>query len=99
MSDALPLFILCPNGKNDVGLNREKYILNPSCTSSLQLSMYEFVGVLIGIALRTKFTLPLDLPSIFWKQLIGEKNSHFSYPHIIANLEFSHSATNSKCLF
>ncbi|ETO26164.1 ubiquitin protein ligase [Reticulomyxa filosa] len=72
-SDAVPLFILSPNGRNSVGLNREKWIPNPSCTSSLHLSMYEFVGVLMGIALRTKQTLGFDLPSIVWKQLLPDE--------------------------
>lgn len=72
-SDACPLFILCPNGKNSVGLNREKWIVNPSSASSLHLAMYEFVGVLIGIALRTKHTMGFDMPSIFWKSLLAHK--------------------------
>jgi E3 ubiquitin-protein ligase HERC2 len=72
MSDATPLFIRSPNGRNDVGLNREKFVVNPSSTSSLHLAMFEFVGALLGISLRTKTPLSLDLPSIFWKQLLDE---------------------------
>lgn len=73
MSDALPLFIPAPNRKNDVGINRDKFLINPSACSSLQLSMYEFVGVLMGLALRTGFALNLDLPSLIWKQLLGDE--------------------------
>eukprot|EP01084_Bolivina_argentea_P274538 467980_1 len=70
-SSATPLFILCPNGKNSVGLNREKYIPNPSCLTSEYLKMYEFVGVLMGIALRTKQTLSFDFPSLIYKKLLN----------------------------
>ena len=71
-SSAVPLFVRCPNGRNDVGLNREKWVINPSATSSLHLAMYEFVGVLLGIAIRTKSALALDFPPLFWKNLLGE---------------------------
>jgi len=74
-SSATPLFILCPNGKNSVGLNREKWIPNPACTSSLYLQMYEFVGVLMGIALRTKQTLAFDFPALVYKQLLSEDDN------------------------
>ena len=32
--------------------------------------MLEFVGALMGCAIRTKNFLNLDLPSIIWKQLV-----------------------------
>lgn len=34
--------------------------------------MYEFVGKLMGVAIRTNNTLELDLPSIVWKPLVGQ---------------------------
>jgi len=73
MSNATPLFIPSPNGKNTVGLNREKYVPNPSATSTLAMAMFEFVGALFGIAIRTKNPLPLDLPSMLWKAILGGK--------------------------
>lgn len=54
------------------GLNREKYIINPACSDSTYIAMYEFVGVLIGIALRSKMSIGLDFPSIIWKQILSE---------------------------
>jgi len=71
-SGTLPLFTLCPNGKNAVGLNREKFIPNASKTESEYLRMYEFVGVLMGIALRTKQTLAFDFPAFVWKKLLHQ---------------------------
>lgn len=50
-------------------------MLNPSATSPLHLAMLEFVGVLFGVALRTSFPLPLDLPPSLWKQVLGEQPS------------------------
>jgi len=37
------------------------------------LAMYEFVGKLMGVAIRTNNQLEFDLPSIVWKALIGDK--------------------------
>ncbi len=39
--------------------------------SGLAIAMFEFVGKLMGMALRTKELLPLDLPSMVWKPLVG----------------------------
>lgn len=72
MSTRCSLFILSPNGKNNFGLNRDVYIPNPSARSPLELAQFEFVGMLIGCALRARFSLPLALSSTFWKQLVEE---------------------------
>jgi hypothetical protein len=71
-SDTLPLFIRCPNARG-FGDNQEKYIPNPACRSSLHLSMYRFVGKIIGMAIRGRHALNLDFPSIVWKPLAGQK--------------------------
>ncbi|ETO10269.1 hypothetical protein RFI_27108 [Reticulomyxa filosa] len=71
-SDHLMLFIKCPNSRG-YGDNQEKWVPNPSCTSSLQLSMYTFVGKLMGVAIRGKHYLNLDLPSLVWKPLVGKQ--------------------------
>jgi len=68
-SNWVPLFIPCPNAKG-FGENQDKWIPNPLSLNSLQLSMYAFVGKLMGIAIRGKHILNLDLPSIIWKQLV-----------------------------
>ncbi len=34
--------------------------------------MFEFVGKLIGISLRTRNPLPFSFPSLMWKALVGE---------------------------
>ena len=35
--------------------------------------MYEFIGKLMGLALRTKNSLNLNLPPVIWKMLIRDK--------------------------
>jgi len=72
-SNLLPLFIRCPNGRAGVGMNREKWIPNPSTKTPLHLAMYEFLGKFMGLAMRTGNLLDLDLPSIVWKPLVYQQ--------------------------
>ena len=58
------LFCKCPTKRN---------VPNPRATSKTALEMLEFVGVLVGIAMRTKNPLALDMPSVVWKRLCGEE--------------------------
>eukprot|EP01041_Mallomonas_annulata_P000211 gene211-380_t len=71
-SNALPLLVRTPNGRHSVGQNREKWVLNPGATSSTHMEMFAFMGKLMGIAMRTKEYLALNIPSIIWKLLVGE---------------------------
>jgi len=68
----VPLFVPCPNSSG-FGENQGKWIPKASSTNSLQLSMYSFVGKLMGVAIRGKHILNLDLPSMVWKQLVGSE--------------------------
>jgi hypothetical protein len=67
----VPLFLPCPNAKAAFGYNQEKFVPNPACTSSLHLSMFAFVGKLMGIAVRGRHILNLDFPDFLWRQLVG----------------------------
>ena len=67
-----PLLLLCPNGVSEIGECRDKFILNPASTRPVHLSMYHFLGKLMGIALRTGNTLNLDLASTVWKPLVNQ---------------------------
>jgi len=69
-SDHLPLFIKCPNS-HGYGNNQEKFIPNPSCSSSLYLSMFQFVGKMMGVAIRGSNYLNVDFASVVWKPLVG----------------------------
>ncbi|TDH72085.1 hypothetical protein CCR75_000780 [Bremia lactucae] len=66
------LFVLCPNGQHDTGNNRGMYLPNPKCTSPVAMQMFAFVGQLLGISLRTHGDFPFMLPSLVWKQLLGQ---------------------------
>ena len=48
----------------DQGFNTEKFVPNPRHSSPLTLRMYEFVGKVIGIALRQQNYLPFELAPI-----------------------------------
>ena len=65
------LFVLCPNGVHKVGTNLDKYLPNGAATSPLAIAMFEFVGKLMGVSLRTKATLPFNFPSLVWKAVLG----------------------------
>jgi len=71
-STACDLTEMTPNGRFNVGLNREKKVLKPSARHSIQLDMIELIGYLIGFSMRTQYTLDLDLASNHWKQLSGQ---------------------------
>jgi hypothetical protein len=65
----LPLFIRSPNNREVQGLNQDKFIVNPNC---FLLEMFEFFGKLMGIAVRHRIQLNMNLPQVFWKYLLGE---------------------------
>mmetsp|Transcript_40925 Transcript_40925/g.80309 ORF Transcript_40925/g.80309 Transcript_40925/m.80309 type:complete len:1149 (-) Transcript_40925:51-3497(-) len=72
-SPVLPLFTKSPNARGSIGENRDSYIPRPSSTSRLYLSMYKFLGKLMGLSFRSACYLPLNFPSILWKPLVNDK--------------------------
>ncbi|CAF2482030.1 unnamed protein product [Rotaria sp. Silwood2] len=76
-STRLPLFILCPNGRTQTGLNRDRWIPNvfpPNISISSKVkNQYWFVGQLMGMAIRKKHYLDLKFPILLWKQLVQEQ--------------------------
>ena len=71
-SSALSLFIPTPNAREQIGSNRHHFVPNPAARSPTELSMFRFLGRLMGAAMRTGELLFLDLPSIVWKPLVDE---------------------------
>ena len=69
-ADKVRLLISCPNSRG-YGDNKEKLIPNPAMSSSPHLSMWTFVGKLMGVAIRGHYYLDMDLPSMVWKPLVG----------------------------
>uniref|UniRef100_L7LWK3 HECT-type E3 ubiquitin transferase n=1 Tax=Rhipicephalus pulchellus TaxID=72859 RepID=L7LWK3_RHIPC len=68
---SLPLLILTPNGRDEAGTNRDCFLLNPAATLPIHLNMFRFLGILMGIAIRTGSPLSLNLAEPVWKQLVG----------------------------
>ncbi|TNV73916.1 hypothetical protein FGO68_gene5095 [Halteria grandinella] len=72
------LGLLCPSPNNRSGSNigKGKFILSPSRTSSQDLSLFEFLGILMGVCIRTGAHMNIDLPQFVWKQLAGQRVAH-----------------------
>ena len=60
-SPALPLLVRTPNGVQQMGQGRERWLLNPGAATATQMQMFEFLGKLMGVAVRTKNYLNLNL--------------------------------------
>lgn len=70
----LPVLRPCPNAANAVGENRELFVPNVHLLSTPRcVAMAEFLGKLMGIAVRTKTPLDLNLPAVFWKLLVNQR--------------------------
>uniref|UniRef100_A0AAY4BE85 HECT domain containing 3 n=1 Tax=Denticeps clupeoides TaxID=299321 RepID=A0AAY4BE85_9TELE len=65
----LPFFTRTSNQVSGTGEARDFYVPNPSC---YEFHKYEWIGQLMGAALRGKDFLVLALPGLVWKQLTGE---------------------------
>ena len=72
-SGMLDILVPTPNASAMVGDERDKWLPNPDATSPLQLGLLEFLGKLMGVAMRTKDLIPLNFPKIVWKKLCSEK--------------------------
>ncbi|GMF47997.1 unnamed protein product [Phytophthora fragariaefolia] len=73
----LPLLIPCPNRRSGTGSNQDKFLLNPSCGTTLlangpmALDLHRFLGKLIGTAVRHGLQMGLDLPALVWRPMAG----------------------------
>uniref|UniRef100_A0A667Y6L3 HECT-type E3 ubiquitin transferase n=1 Tax=Myripristis murdjan TaxID=586833 RepID=A0A667Y6L3_9TELE len=63
------LLIPSPNATAEVGYNRDRFLLNPSACLDEHLLQFKFLGILMGVAIRTKKPLDLHLAPLVWKQL------------------------------
>ncbi|XP_023218340.1 E3 ubiquitin-protein ligase HERC2-like isoform X1 [Centruroides sculpturatus] len=68
---SLPLLMLTPNGRDEAGTNRDCFLLNSAARSPLHMNMFRFLGILMGIAMRTGSPLSITLAEPVWKQLAG----------------------------
>jgi other hect domain ubiquitin protein ligase E3 len=70
-SERLPLLIPVPNAVMQGSANRDAFMLAPGRRSVQDFQLYRFLGILMGIAIRTNVLLPIELPSCFWKPLVN----------------------------
>ena len=74
-SSHLALNLPSPNTVARVGNNTDRFIPNPAQSSPLVLRMFEFVGKLMGIAIRTKNYLVFKYAPMIWKLIAGHHAS------------------------
>jgi hypothetical protein len=70
----LDLLVPCPNAVAELGDNRDKFLLNPNLIvhePNVALGTLTFLGRLIGMACRHNIMVPLSLPKLLWKPLVG----------------------------
>ena len=65
------LLIGTPNGRAERGDNRDTFLLHPRATDDRSQELLEFLGVLMGIAVRTSSPISLPMAPLFWRQLTG----------------------------
>jgi len=68
---SLPLLIPTPDSRDEVEGVQKSFLLNPFAQSQIHNDMFRFLGILIGIAIRTGSPLALNLAEPVWKQLSG----------------------------
>lgn len=69
--EGLGLLIASPNMQGSADRGKDHFALNPTATSSQALNHYHFLGVLMGVCIRTGANLNINLPAFVWKQLVG----------------------------
>jgi hypothetical protein len=71
-SCALPLFVKSANNADKIGDHRDKWVINSNATQKHHERMYEFLGTLIGLALRSGILFYINLAPYFWKTLTSD---------------------------
>ena len=76
-----PLFVRSPNNIARVGHAQAGFAVNPDCRA---FAHYQWLGKLMGAALRSDESITLLLPPQFWKTLTGEPVSWDGLSHVDA---------------
>lgn len=71
--EGLGLLIASRNMREKAGRGKDNFALNPVAVSSQELNHYHFLGVLMGVCIRTNANLNINLPTLVWKQLVGQR--------------------------
>jgi hypothetical protein len=81
---ALPLLIRTPNGRGETGVNRDTLLFNPAATLPVHMRMFRFLGLWIGVAVRTDQPIILPLAGAMWDLLLGRAPT-FAKPSTITD--------------
>ncbi|XP_071743775.1 uncharacterized protein [Lepeophtheirus salmonis] len=73
--DVLNLLTPTPNGISDIGSNQDKYLLNSDKNSKVDMRHFWFLGVLCGVALRTRKPIAINLAPLVWKLILEIKTT------------------------
>ena len=65
------MVIPTPNGTNKIGFNTDRYVFDPTCNSPKDIRHLKFLGLIFGVAIRTRKPLNLHLARPMWKLLTG----------------------------
>lgn len=68
---SLPLLILTPNSREESSDSNDYMIINPDSRSEKHAEMFHFLGIILGIAIRSGSPLSLSLAEPVWKLLVG----------------------------
>jgi len=63
----------CANQLGEHLTGKDRFVINSMRVSSQDLSSYFYLGVLMGVGLRTMTISPLNLPKQVWKALTGQR--------------------------
>ncbi|KAL4227435.1 putative E3 ubiquitin-protein ligase herc1 [Mactra antiquata] len=70
-SGVVPLLLPTPNSSTNTGHNQDRFVLNPGLKSEEYCEMFKFLGILFGVAIRTKKPLDLHLAPCVWNLIAG----------------------------
>ncbi len=68
---SVKLLIPTPNATNKCGFNTDRFVFDPTCNSRKDAKHFRFLGILFGVAMRTKKPLDLHLAQPMWKLVAG----------------------------
>jgi hypothetical protein len=80
------LFIPTANNRARVGSDRHLTTARPGAVSPAHLQSYQFIGRMMGVALRSSVLLALDWPRLCWRQLVGDDSSSADLGQVDVNL-------------
>ena len=84
--DILELLVPTPNQRQNVGARRGAYLPNPARQGTQFAPLFQFLGKLMGMAMRSGEFLPLSLAPLFWARLVDSPVT----PSLLAQSHHAH---------